>query len=153
MLQFQKTSLIAAPPEALWEFHRQAQRQQLLLPPWQPVQMISQPSDLVVGAITEYRLWLGLLTVRWENRVTEVIPDQSYTEQATTGLVKFWQHCHRFDTCDDGTQLTDTIQYALPGEMLVEPWLEEWVNKRLSDMFEYRHRIIQECCRNTSINT
>lgn len=147
MLQFQKSSLISAPLETVWAFYRQTDSYQRLLPPWQPVQIIQPASDLVLGARTEYRLWLGLLPLRWVNQITEVVPEQSFTEEATTGLMEFWQHCYLFERCGEATQLTDTITYVLPGGVAVEQLLDGWVTMRLSDMFEYRHRIIQEYCR------
>jgi ligand-binding SRPBCC domain-containing protein len=145
MLHFQKSSWIQAPLEQVWQFH--AHNPQLLVPPWQPVQMIRQPEGIEMGAITAYRLWLGLLPVQWVNVVTEVEPQRQFTEQQQTGPMPRWQHRHTFQAQGDVTLLTDEIHFELPGGDWAAQGLAWWVNARLSDMFDYRHQITSQACR------
>jgi ligand-binding SRPBCC domain-containing protein len=145
MLHFQKSSWIQAPLERVWQFH--AHNPRLLIPPWQPVQMIRQPAGIEIGAITEYRLWLGLLPIQWVNVVTAIEPQRQFTEQQQTGPMPTWQHCHTFQAQGEATLLTDEIHFELPGGDLAAQGLAGWVNARLSDMFDYRHRTTSQFCR------
>jgi ligand-binding SRPBCC domain-containing protein len=145
MLHFQKTSWIEAPVAQVWAFH--ARSVHLLVAPWQPVQLIRQPTGIEIGTLTEYRLWLGLLSVSWVSVVTAVDPHCQFTEQQQTGPMPLWEHSHRFQAQGDATLLTDEIHYELPGGDLAAQSLGWWVTARLSDMFAYRHQITsQSCC-------
>lgn len=142
MLHFHKSSWIQAPLEQVWHFH--AHNPQRLVPPWQPVQIIRQPTEIQVGAISEYRLWLGLLPVEWVNMVTVVEHQQHFTEQQQTGPMATWQHRHIFQAQDQVTLLTDDIHFELPGGDLAAQALAWWVLARLGDMFDYRHQITSQ---------
>ncbi|MEO1377507.1 MAG: cyclase, partial [Cyanobacteria bacterium J06635_10] len=59
MLDFKHSSVINAPVEIVWEFYQRADVVKLLIPPWQPIQVIRREGGLGIGAITEFRLFLG----------------------------------------------------------------------------------------------
>jgi ligand-binding SRPBCC domain-containing protein len=146
MLQFQKSSLMPASVEQVWALHAQLNQLQRLVPPWQPVQIVQLPEQVKIGAIAEYRIWLGLLPVPWVNVITAASPDLYFTEQQQIGPLRSWQHHHQFQGQGNATLLTDTIHFELPGADLIEDWLGGWVNSRLSDMFDYRHQVILQAC-------
>ncbi|GFE68865.1 hypothetical protein CFPU101_14750 [Chroococcus sp. FPU101] len=61
MLRFELSSLINAPVETVWKFHERSDILQILTPPWQPVEIIRREGGLGVGAISEFRLWIGFI--------------------------------------------------------------------------------------------
>ena len=65
MLNFQYSSLIDASVETVWQFHERPDILDLLTPPWQPVTVVKREGGLGVGAITEFRIMLLLIPVRW----------------------------------------------------------------------------------------
>lgn len=146
MLHFEKTSVIHASPEAVWRFHERPDSLQILTPPWQPVQIVRREGGLGIGAISEFRLWIGILPVSWVAVHTACEPNRYFVDEQKTGPMAFWRHRHQFETQGAQTQLTDSIDYALPGGQPLEPLLEGWVNARLSDMFDYRHRVTRQSC-------
>jgi ligand-binding SRPBCC domain-containing protein len=147
VLHFEKTSVIDASPEALWRFHERLDILQILTPPWQPVQIIRREGGLGVGAISEFRLWLGLIPVPWVAVHTECEPNHYFVDEQQTGPMASWRHRHQFEAQEGGgTRLTDAIAFSLPGGQSVESLLDWWVNSRLSDMFDYRHRITKLHC-------
>ncbi len=146
MLMFEKSSLIHAPVETVWQFHQHPNVLQILTPPWQPVQIVRREGDLEVGAISEFRLWIGIIPVQWIFVHTECETNRYFVDEQQIGPMAFWRHHHQFEDRGSQTQLTDAIAFALPGGQPMEARLSGWINARLSDMFEYRHRITQKHC-------
>lgn len=85
MLRFQYSSLINAPVEVVWQFHERKDILDLLTPPWQPVKVICREGGLEVGAITEFRLFLGPIPVRWLAKHIECQPNCSFTDKQVEG--------------------------------------------------------------------
>jgi ligand-binding SRPBCC domain-containing protein len=146
MLNFEKSSLIHATVESVWRFHERPDILQILTPPWQPVQIIRREGGLGVGALSEFRLWIGILPVQWISIHTECEPNHYFVDEQQTGPMASWRHCHRFEAQGGYTKLTDAIAFTLPGGQPVKSLLDWWVKTRLSDMFDYRHRITQQHC-------
>jgi ligand-binding SRPBCC domain-containing protein len=146
VLHFEKNSIIDASPEVLWRFHERSDILQLLTPPWQPVQIIRREGGLGVGAISEFRLWIGIVPVQWIAVHTACEPNRYFVDEQKTGPMASWQHRHQFEAQGTQTRLTDAIAFSLPGGQSVESLLDWWVNSRLSDMFDYRHRITKLHC-------
>ncbi len=146
MLHFSYSSLIDAPVEVVWEFHTRPDILQLLTPPWQPVEIVRREGGLDVGAMTEFRILLGLIPVRWVAVHTECKPLELFTDEQQEGILQSWIHRHQFVSENGKTRLTDTITYSLPGGELAEKILAGWVNSRLQDMFTYRHQVTKREC-------
>ncbi|WP_013323130.1 SRPBCC family protein [Gloeothece verrucosa] len=146
MLKFEYSSLINAPVDIVWNFHERKDILKLLTPPWQPVQIVRREGGLKVGAITEFRIFLGLIPVTWIARHIACEPYQLFTDQQIQGPMESWIHRHQFSSQNGQTRLTDYITYELPGGLLAELLLGWWVNSRLQDMFHYRHLVTKQEC-------
>jgi ligand-binding SRPBCC domain-containing protein len=146
MLNFQYSSLIDAPVEVVWQFHERKDILELLTPPWQPVTVIRRQGGLDVGAITEFRLTLGFVPIRWVAEHIECEPYRLFCDRQIVGPMEYWVHRHRFESENGKTRLTDSIDYTIPGGWLAELLLGWWVDSRLKDMFHYRHEITAQRC-------
>ncbi|MBE9167654.1 SRPBCC family protein [Pleurocapsales cyanobacterium LEGE 06147] len=146
MLRFQHSSLINAPVEIVWQFHDRKDILALLTPPWQPVKVIRREGGLEVGAITEFRLFLGPIPVRWLAKHIECQPNRLFTDKQVEGPMQFWVHRHQFCQENEQTRLTDSIDYEIPGGFLTEILLGWWVESRLKEMFRYRHQVTKREC-------
>lgn len=146
MLHFKRSTLINAPVEVVWSFHERPDILQILTPPWQPVQVVRREGGLDVGAITEFRIFLGPLPVRWLARHTECDRYRLFTDEQVQGPMLSWVHRHQFTAEEGRTRLTDAIAYSIPGGTLVEFLLGWWVEARLNDMFRYRHEVTKREC-------
>ena len=144
MLHFQYSTLINASVEAVWRFHEREDILQILTPPWQPVQVIRREGGLDVGAITEFRLFLGPIPITWLALHVECQEYKIFADQQVKGPMKSWLHCHIFTQENGQTRLTDSIEYAIPGGQIAELLLGWWVEARLRDMFRYRHQVTVE---------
>ena len=147
MKQFQYSTVVAAPVEQLWSFHERPDVLSILTPPWQPVEVVRRDPGLGIGSESEFRLWLGPFPVTWLSRHVACEPPLLFEDEQVQGPMDYWLHHHRFESMDDGrARLTDKIEYALPASNTTEPWLEQWITARLSDMFAYRHRVTRLAC-------
>jgi ligand-binding SRPBCC domain-containing protein len=146
MLHFQHSSIINAPPEVVWKFHERPDILQLLTPPWQPVKVVRREGGLEVGAITEFRLFLGLLPLTWLARHTECDKNRLFIDEQISGPFEYWVHRHEFVAENGKTKLTDTISFCLPGGSTVELMSGWLLQAQLEAMFRYRHYITKREC-------
>jgi ligand-binding SRPBCC domain-containing protein len=146
MLEFKLSSLINAPIATVWEFHERKDILQILTPPWQPVQVVRREGGLGVGAITEFRLFLGPIPISWVARHIECEKPYLFVDEQIEGPMKSWLHRHQFQEENGQTRLTDSIKYEIPGGWIVELLLGWWVDSRLKEMFRYRHQVTKENC-------
>ncbi|AFY35410.1 SRPBCC family protein [Calothrix sp. PCC 7507] len=146
MLHFQHSSIINAPPEVVWKFHERSDILQLLTPPWQPVQVIRREGGLEAGAITEFRLFLGLLPLTWLARHTKHEKYHLFIDEQISGPFESWVHRHEFALENGKTRLTDAISFSMPGGEAVE-FVSGWlVQTQLEAMFRYRHYVTKREC-------
>lgn len=146
MLHFEKSSVINAPVKTVWQFYERPDILNVLTPPWQPVEIIRREGGLGVGAESEFRLWLGPVPIQWLAVHTDCLDYEKFVDVQKTGPMEFWQHQHFF--LEDGvkTTLVDRIDFSLPGGEIAEFLVGNFVQQRLQDMFDYRHRMTQEHC-------
>ncbi len=146
MQQFKYSSVINAPVEVVWKFHERPDVLQLLTPPWQPVEVLRREGGLSQGAITEFRLFLGLLPLRWLASHTDYEEYHLFTDKQISGPFDSWVHRHIFEPENGKTRLTDEISFSLPGGEAVE-FLSGWlIQLQLEAMFRYRHQVTKREC-------
>jgi ligand-binding SRPBCC domain-containing protein len=151
MLQFNYSSVINAPIEIVWQFHEQPDILQLLTPPWQPVEVIRREGGLDVGAITEFRLFLGLIPITWLARHTEYEKYHLFTDEQVSGPFESWVHRHQFADENGKTRLTDEISFSIFGGEPVE-FMGGWlIQAQLESMFRHRHQVTRRECEKLSI--
>lgn len=146
MLNFQYSSLINAPVEVVWQFHERKDILDILTPPWQPVKVIRREGGLGIGAITEFRIVLGFIPIRWIAEHIECEPNYLFVDEQIEGPMRSWLHRHQFTPENGQTRLIDAIDYEIPGGLLAEFLLGWWVDSRLKEMFRYRHEVTKKEC-------
>lgn len=146
MLHFNYSSLIDAPVETVWQFHERLDILEILTPPWQPIQVIRREGGLGVGAITEFRIFLGPIPLRWIALHVACEPNRLFVDRQTEGPLDSWEHQHIFAPERGTTRLTDAIAFSLPGGEVVESLVGWLVLAQLDSMFRYRHEVTQREC-------
>ncbi|MBC1312915.1 cyclase [Trichormus variabilis PNB] len=146
MLHFQHTSVINAPPEVVWKFHERPDILQLLTPPWQPVRVVRREGGLEVGAITEFKLFLGPVPLTWLARHTECDKYRLFTDTQISGPFESWIHRHQFQPENGKTRLIDDVSYVMPGGETIE-FIGGWlIQAQLEAMSRYRHYVTKREC-------
>ncbi|MES1023586.1 SRPBCC family protein [Gloeocapsa sp. BRSZ] len=147
MVRFKYSSLIDAPVEVVWNFYERPDILNLLIPPWQPIQVIRHEGGLEVGATTEFNIFLGLIPLRWVTIHTEYSRYHFFTDEQREGPLEYWKHRHQFTAEDHKTLLTDDIDFSLPGGFLTDFFASWLVMMQLDQVFRYRHEVTQRECR------
>jgi hypothetical protein len=143
--RFVKQTEIRAPVERVFAFHERPDVFRYLIPPWEKVEIIQTPENLLPGARTIIRTFIGPMSRLWIAEHTEYTRNRSFTDVQLKGPFAYWQHRHLFEPTPHGTTLyTDEIEYAIPLGRLGEMIAGRMVRKRLERLLEYRHRVVVE---------
>jgi hypothetical protein len=68
-----------------------------------------------------------------------------FRDSQIKGLFSSWTHTHLFNSLKlSSSILDDHIEYSLPGGILTERIVSPLMNKKLNQMFDYRHRLTIE---------
>ncbi|WP_226482133.1 SRPBCC family protein [Natrinema amylolyticum] len=130
MPTYQRTSVIDADLETVWDFYDGVEELEVLTPDWMGLQVPRvvgpdgrlDPDGYEVG--TEIHLRSPLLELlpagEWVVRITEHEPGEeraSFVDEQVGGRGPFerWRHTHRFAALDGKTVLHDRVSYRLPG--------------------------------------
>lgn len=106
---------------------------------------LDKDADIYPGMIIEYRVspLLGI-PLRWKTCITEVVPFHSFTDFQEKGPYKLWNHHHTFEPNEDGVLMTDHLTYALPFGLLGRFVHSLVVRRKVEEIFNYRHRVLEE---------
>ena len=132
------SSVVGAPREEVFAWHGRPGAIHRLLPPWQPMTVVSEATSLGDG-----RAVLGLPGgLRWnaQHQPADYSPPARFVDELVrdgwrslpAGLIGHWRHEHHFDVVDAGsTRVTDRVDTPVPGQLLRQ-------------MFRYRHRQLSD---------
>lgn len=96
------------------------------------------------GMIIDYTVspLLGI-PLKWKTRITEVIPNKSFTDFQEKGPYKLWNHHHEFIPNEKGVFMIDKVDYELPFGVLGNIAHALFVKKKLEKIFNYRFQILE----------
>ena len=95
------------------------------------------------GAEIEYEIrWMGL-PVSWKTRITTYEPPLLFEDEQAEGPYALWRHRHSFEEVDDGTVISDRVEYALPLGALGR-LAQLLVARQLRGIFAYRQRALMQ---------
>jgi ligand-binding SRPBCC domain-containing protein len=111
--------------------------------------------DLTMGAGLEidYRFrWLGL-PMRWRTRITEYDRLHHFVDEGIQSPYRLWRHLHEFSDVAGGTEVRDTVRYALPLGALGRVAHAAAVKRQLLGIFTYRQRTLNDYWGGNSVIT
>lgn len=147
MLHFEHQSVIPAAVKVVFGFHEQPDALERLTPPWQRVKVVRRTGGLEVGAIVELRVYLaGPLYLTWVAHHIGYAPERYFIDEQRRGPFAAWVHRHQFTPVEQGTELTDSIEFAMRGGLAVETLAGPLVHRQLRRMFVYRHEVTRRAC-------
>lgn len=143
MAKFTMRSHLLCTARELYDWHARPQAFSELQPPWEQVDLLSEPAELHVGQMVHLQIRVGFLRIPWTSCITAVQDGRAFTDEQRRGPFALWVHEHRFiDDADGSCWLEDRISYRLPLEPL-SGWLVGWlVRRRLQRMFLHRHAVM-----------
>lgn len=147
MPQFRYSSLLEAPVERVFAFHKQPDALERLLPAWPPARVAARRGGLEPGSEVEIELRLGPLRQRWVARHTGYRENEYFCDEQVRGPFRLWRHRHGFERAAGGRcRLVDEVEFSLPLAP-VSDWLAGWaVKQMLKKMFAERHARTAAAC-------
>lgn len=142
---FEATLDVPVSRESLFAYHDAAGALERLLPPWEPVSIEQSDHSLQVGSEVRIRGSILGLPLRYVARHSQYDPPRSFQDVQAKGPLKFWCHDHRFEANgSNASRLIDHIEYALPAGTVGRWAGAGLLNRKLWQMFRYRHRVTHD---------
>ena len=139
-----RVQTVASPMDATFDFFSRPENLGRITPPWLDFRMVSDDADMREGLRIEYRVRPLGFPQKWVSEITAYEPPHRFVDEQVVGPYKSWHHEHRFRAVDGGTEVTDTVTYALPFGPLGR--LVHWllVRRQLESIFDYRRERLPE---------
>lgn len=136
---------LARPIDQVFPFFADAHNLDRLTPPHLNFEILTPaPINMAPGTLIDYRIRLRALPMRWRTRITEWDPPHGFADEQLRGPYRWWIHRHRFIPDGDGTIMTDTVDYGVPGGPLAPLINSLMVQRDVRRIFEYRTIAITE---------
>lgn len=116
-----------------------------ITPSWLNFQ-VTTPGKIVMRKGTEitYRIkWLGL-PMRWKTLISEYEPPFLFVDEQAAGPYTLWRHHHAFKPMNEGTLVSDRVEYALPLGPLGEIAHSLLVRRQLLAIFRFRQQELEK---------
>jgi hypothetical protein len=120
-----------------------------ITPPWLNFQIVTpEPIVMKKDAVFDYRFrWLGL-PMSWQTIITEYEPPFFFVDFQAKGPYTLWRHSHTFKPSEEGTLVTDEVEFVLPLGILGKLALRAGVAEQLKQIFRFRQETLnQMMCR------
>jgi len=140
-----KEQLIKKPIDEVFTFFKKPENLAIITPPSLAFQILTPlPIKMQTGALIDYTIRIRGLLVRWTTMVAEYNPPFSFVDVQIRGPYAFWHHAHIFEEAEEGTIMTDHVQYILPFGFLGRLVHRFTAEGPLDNILEYRARKIEE---------
>jgi ligand-binding SRPBCC domain-containing protein len=145
MPRFQSSTLIPAEVGDVYGFHIHPSNLAYVSPPGVQVRRIVAPVKLEKGCIVEVHAQLyRLIPSHWTVQVVEMVPDLRFVDLALKSPFALWRHEHRFEPAPGGCQMTDIVDWEVPGGFLGRWFGRPFAAAEIRKIFRHRHRLTRE---------
>ena len=125
-----------------WEFFSNPNNLSVITPEWLNFKVTSKlPDKMYAGMIISYKVHpvLGIPNT-WVTEITHVKEPFYFVDEQRFGPYKLWHHQHHFKETDNGVEMTDIVNYALPFDPISRPLNSLLVEKKVKDIFKFREK-------------
>jgi ligand-binding SRPBCC domain-containing protein len=145
MTIIQKSIAIAAPIEAVFDFHLEQKNLGLISPPWMKSKLIRESGEGKGKIIEMDVIQYGFFPSHWVVRIEEFERPFRLTDLVLSGPMKYFRHTRIFSQpCASLTELKDAIEYEVPFGFIGKIADSISIKKMMEQMFEYRHQKTKE---------
>jgi ligand-binding SRPBCC domain-containing protein len=126
--------------DEVFAFFSDASNLERITPPWIRFQIVTtQPVEMRVGALIDYKLRLRGFPMHWRSEITAWEPHCRFVDEQRRGPYRYWRHEHLFERTDAGTRVIDNVRYAVPGGALIHALL---VRRDIERIFRFRQEVL-----------
>ena len=133
--------------EDAFAFFEDATNLEIITPEFLNFRITSElPIEMCEGQLIDYRLRLFGVPISWTTKIVEYQPPFHFCDMQIRGPYNHWFHRHEFKQTNDGTLMTDVVDYQIPLGVLGKIARRMFVQKTLKRIFDYRceqiHRVL-----------
>jgi uncharacterized protein (TIGR01777 family) len=112
-----------------------------LNPPWQQFKVIERKGNIQNNGTVKIKMKIaGPIHTTWLVKHSDYVEGKQFKDSQIKGLFSSWTHTHLFNSLElSSCILDDHIEYSLPGGTVSEIIASPLINKKLNQMFGYRH--------------
>jgi hypothetical protein len=152
--RLEREQRIEQPLDEVFEFFAAARNLERLTPPWLSFEVLTpEPIEMRVGTLIDYRLRVHGIPLRWQSRIEEWEPGQSFIDRQIRGPYGLWHHRHTFAADGSATIVRDTVDYGLPLGALGDVAHPLFVRRDLERIFAYRRQAVIEALADSPATT
>ena len=143
--QFKIVQEMPIPVKQAWDFFSHPGNLQLITPPAFQFRILTKLEDRPIyqGQVIDYTVRpLFNIRMRWTTLITEVEEEVFFVDEQTRGPYKYWRHKHIFKAISTGTEMTDELQYEIPGWYAGDLIDSLLIKHELKKLFNYRYSAI-----------
>ena len=132
--------------EEAWKFFSNPNNLSVITPEWLNFKVTSKlPDKMYAGMIISYKVHpvLGIPNT-WVTEITHVKEPFYFVDEQRFGPYKLWHHQHHFKEIENGVEMTDIVNYALPFDPLSRPINSLLVEKKVKEIFKFREKKLEE---------
>lgn len=145
MYTLERSSTVPRRLEETFQFFENPRNLGRITPPWLKFRVQDQgPLEMRKGLRIEYRVAPLLVPQKWVSEITEYDPPFRFVDEQRVGPYRRWHHQHDFRAIDGGTEIRDTVSYALPFGPLGRLAHAALVRRQLEAIFRYREKVITD---------
>jgi ligand-binding SRPBCC domain-containing protein len=108
------------------------------------IRYMSGGNQTYPGQIIMYKIKiLGGLSVSWVTEITHVQDKNYFVDEQRFGPYALWHHQHHFKTTNEGLEMTDEVNYAIPFGFVgrLAHWL--FVERQVNAIFDHRYKVLE----------
>jgi ligand-binding SRPBCC domain-containing protein len=138
--------LIPASIEDVWAYFSNPENLNELTPPDMSFEIThGGQKEMYPGQLIEYRVqFIRGIKSRWLTEIAHVRQHAYFVDEQRIGPYQFWYHEHFFTELQTGVKMEDRVTYALPFGVLGDAVHWVWVQRRLNQIFSFRHHKIEQ---------
>ena len=132
--------------EEAWDFFSNPNNLKVITPEWLNIKITSRlPEKMYPGMIISYKVhpMLGIPTT-WVTEITQVNEPYYFVDEQKFGPYKMWHHQHHFKETENGVEMIDIVDYALPFDPFSRPINSLLVEKKVKEIFRFREKKLIE---------
>ena len=132
--------------EEAWDFFSNPNNLSVITPEWLNFKVTSKlPDKMYPGIIITDKVHpvLGIPNT-WVTEITNVKEPFYFVDEQRFGPYKLWHHQHHFKEMENGVEMMDIVNYALPFDPFSRPLNSLLVEKKVKEIFEYREKKLRE---------
>lgn len=144
MYKYEKSFFFPAPAEVVFKYHACINNIADILPGHLSVKILDSPCNIKIRDKIKLKIRMYFFSFYWESAIIEYKPFDYFIDYLNKGPFSSWKHYHFFESKDNGTLMTDKIEYGLPFGIIGKFINYIFVRNELEKIFSSRHEATLE---------